>query len=140
MLPMIGMGLVVAWAKSSSQEWGSIPFEEKMIRAVDQSGVLPILSDINTMTENVSQGALGLRPALGLPSRTRDPDMFDSVGELGGPFVGKTLDILQLFVDGDTDTADVARTIRRSLPFNNLFYLRDVFRGAERMAVDSFGP
>lgn len=100
-----------------------------LFEAVDRSGVLGMVTDVNNIVERVSRGQIGANPFLGADetaSRYRGRNLFDAVA---GPTVGTIEDLLQLpaplFEAGGLTQTDVRR-LRRLLPFQNLFYLRGI--------------
>lgn len=134
---MIAMGGVVAYLKTPEMVWENMEAEEKLIRSVDQSGLLAIYGDIPTMVETATLGNVSARSMIGLEPYVRNPDYADLLGEVGGPAVGKAADITKLFLDGDIERQEVASTIRRSIPLNDLFYWRDLWRDAEKGLLEA---
>jgi hypothetical protein len=131
---MVGMGYMVARLKSSDAAWERMPDEEKILRAVNLSGILGIIGDVPNMIENASSGEYGLRPMLGLPPAYgyRMYDEYSSLGPLVGPGGGKIVDMYKLFVDDSTTEPEQARILRRMIPLNDAFYWKSLFMEAER--------
>lgn len=131
---MVGMGYMVSRLKSSDAAWERMPDEEKILRAVNLSGILGIIGDVPNMIENASSGEYGLRPMLGLPPAYgyRMYDEYSSLGPLVGPGGGKIVDMYKLFVDDSTTEPEQARILRRMIPLNDAFYWKSLFTEAER--------
>jgi len=141
-LAMIGMGLFSDWAKNP-KAWQYRDNEEKMIRAIEQSGVLGLFSDINFITENISAGIfdtpIGLRPALDLPNKFGQADLSTGLGEVVGAGPSIFLDLAYTF-GSDSTFNERANAIRRILPLNNLCLWDDAFKAIYRSGVDLIRP
>jgi hypothetical protein len=133
---LFSLGWMIEAIKTDEYIFDQMTIEEKAVRAFDRSGLIGVLSDIPTMVETATMGNVGLRPMMGLDPFVRDPQYYDAVGELGGPAVGKIADMVGIMVDEDSDTNDVTGAIRRSIPLNNLFYWKELFRDLERGVAD----
>lgn len=137
---IMALGWMTEAIKVPSYIWDKMTVEEKTVRAFDRSGLVGIYSDVPTMIETATMGQVGLRPLMGLDPYVRNADGFDAMGELGGPVVSRVADIARLFVDPETDADDIGGTVRRSVPLNNLFYLKGLFSDLEQGVTDTFKP
>ena len=135
-LAMLSLGMLSDYAKNPSY-WTYKPTEEKIIRAIEVSGVLALYGDMNFITETVSGGifgkSVGLRPALGLPNRFK-PDMASGIGEITGAGPGILVDLGYVFTHGDYDARKDA--VRRVIPFMGHFAIADTFKKIYNTGVD----
>jgi hypothetical protein len=102
-----------------------------LVDAVDRSGLTGWLMEANAMTEKMTAGAVGLSAVTGKPiSRYAQRNI---VGSLVGPTAGTAEEfarITQGVFGGEWDAKDT-RTLRRLIPYNNLFYMRQLFDKTE---------
>ena len=119
---LVGMGMLVSWLKVGSWNWDQLPLEEKVIRGVEQSGLLGIVGDLPNMLEQATGNEFGLRPLLGLPPKYPWADDYDKLSSLLGPGGDKLFDLYKLAFDPNQDQEAMARIIRRMLPLNNLIW------------------
>ena len=131
---MVGMGYMVAKLKASDAAWERMDTEEKILRAVNFSGILGLFGDIPNIIENATRGQYGLRPMLDLPPAYgyRMYDDYSQLGTFVGPGGGKIADLYRVFVDDSATAPEEAKAIRRMIPLNDLFYWKSLFTTAER--------
>jgi hypothetical protein len=109
-----------------------------MVNAVDRSGLLGALMELNAMSEKLTGGQVGLSKLTGRPiSRYASRNL---VGAMAGPTFGTLQSIGQVSSAGfsewkETDT----RAARRLIPYQNLLYMRTLFDKAESGINDFFG-
>ena len=148
----IALGGIVAWYKAeqnglSTAEWGT---EKWMLEAVDRSGLLGALSDINLAAEYATGGRAGLS-ALTDDGRMSRYASRNAVGQFLGPSAGLGADAftatgmlgdLVAKAAGDEDVtiyqSDI-RAARRILPLQNMWFLRDLFDRIEHGTGDAVG-
>ncbi|UCE99651.1 MAG: hypothetical protein JSV82_00875 [Planctomycetota bacterium] len=142
MATMIGLGYMVSSLKAdlsgSSWYWEQASPLEKMVRAVDQSGIAGIYSEIPTLVETATLGEVGIRPLMGLKPFASHDDYLEALGDLSGPAVSKISDLIRVFSDDDASSTEVGGAIRRSLPFNNWFVIQSLMKDAERSMSNYF--
>ena len=135
---MICMGMFGDYLKNP-RYWSQKPWEEKIIRGVELSGVAGLFTDMNFITETISGGmfdhAVGIRPALGLDLRFGNPDMADAIGEFTGAGPSIIADLIYAF-GTDADFDDKAATIRRIIPLNTLWIWDRTFKDLYNFGVD----
>jgi hypothetical protein len=135
---LIGLGWLTVGLKTDDQWWDNMSMADKSFRAVDASGIFGIYSDIPTMIETATQGQVGIRPMLGMKPFAGETDTFDAAGEVGGPVASAVADYTRLFLgEDDTTAGEVGGVIRRSIPLNNLFYWRSIWRDGEGAITDA---
>lgn len=113
--------------------------EQWAAEAVDRSGILGALMDVNAFSEKVTRGRVGLMALTGEQlSRYRSRGVS---GALLGPTADWVEDMVTLtgaLSAGDWIESDTHR-LRKMLPLQNAFYLRQLFDAAERGANDAMG-
>lgn len=109
-------GIVVQQLRSSA-------FDEDMfdqaLRAVDYSGVVPLLSEPNNILELLTGGAVGLRPAFGSDSVVRDVSVNEQVSPILGPAGGISLNAIAAIAGGDGE--EITRSLKRLVPLGTHF-------------------
>lgn len=133
MLMMVGVAYYVNSLKVPDYVWDKMSMEEKIINAVDSSGVLAILSDVNFAVEQTTNYAgypMGIRPLLGVDPKLGDPDVVDAAGVLTGPATQKALDIWMALNNGTPK--DQARAIISGLPGQNMIWVKDSWKKLAR--------
>jgi len=120
MASMVGLAMLGDYMKNP-RYWTQKSTEEKMIRALELSGVFGVFSDANFMLETISRGGAGLRPALGQELRFGDPDTADVIGEFTGAGPSIIADFIYAF-GTDKGWDERSATLRRMIPLQNLLY------------------
>lgn len=93
-------------------------FTDQALRAVDYSGVIPLIFSANNIAE-IGLG-IGLRPLLSdSESVMRDVSPLERAGPLVGPFGGNILRALGTLPEGEA--ADITKGLMRLSPFANLW-------------------
>ena len=127
------------WAagREPSSDWNTIARE-----MVDKSGYFGYMSDINSITEKVSRGAIGLQAIMGGEpiSRYRSKSV---IGDLLGPTAGKAADYAtaigvgtSALTGGEITESDI-RAVRRLLPYQNLIYIRRILNQLEEATAEA---
>lgn len=141
-IAMITMGAIADRLKNK-QYWQNKPTEEKIIRAVEQSGVLGLFGDMNFMMETMSSGffgqSVGLRPMVGVPPRFGESNIVDATGEVVGVGPSILLDLGYAF-GSDSTYNERASTIRRLIPLGNLWLWDEKFKSIYNSTADMFRP
>ena len=122
LLSMFAMGYMVDMLKSPSYDSRDMLSTDRFVQAAEYSGVTGILFDINNMAEVISGNEFGIRPMLGVKSFFQDPNYAQKSGQIGGPAASLGFDLVNSMINPDADGSDMARSVRRLLPFNNLFW------------------
>lgn len=119
---------------------GEDPTEEELgvwvQNAVDRSGLLGIMMDVNGIAERATHGHFGMSAITGkqVSSRFQSRSVMDA---FLGPSLGTAYDVGSLFTGGFSEggpSMEDARTAVSLVPFNNLFYFRalwNAFNGEE---------
>ena len=109
---------------------------EFVLNAIDRSGMLGVVTDANAILERWSHGKLGLSPAFGSEGVKKYSNR-GGVDAVVGPNLGMVEQIMsagrvaaEFRTGGDIDPKDIS-TLRRVIPYQNLFYLRWLFDRTE---------
>ena len=135
MATMIGLAMLGDYMKNP-RYWTQKSTEEKLIRALELSGVFGIFSDANFMLETITRGGAGLRPALGQELRFGDPDTADVIGEFTGAGPSIIADFLFAF-GTDSGWDERSNTLRRMIPLQNLLYWDRKFKNIWNAGSDA---
>jgi hypothetical protein len=128
------------WLRTKETVWRQLPEEEKLLRAVEGSGLLAFWQDIPSLAETFSNHTIGIRPALGLRPRGGPGAWWaDVAGEAGGPGIGKLVDIVDAFTGPVPGPRDEVSAIRRAVPLTGLPYWRGLFDAAQKGATEALG-
>ena len=115
--------------------WAYKSEEERLLKAIEYSGLTAYFLDINNILEVMSNNNFGIRPMMG----TKNPftgEAEDIISEPFGPVGGLGADLYKLF-QSDTTLDRRASLVRRMIPFNNVFYLKWLFNSAQKSVVDT---
>lgn len=136
MLASASLAWLIGGATAGPYDDHPILSPERLFQAIDRSGVLGIIGDLNNATEMATANAIGLRPLLQLnaPIFAKDPNWAQRVGAVAGPAIQPWLSAVWAFTDPAAKGDQVAGAIRRLLPFNNLIWLGEGFRAVQREA------
>ena len=128
---LIGMAYFINNLKyGGGMQWQNMDQYDKMLMAVEQSGVLAQFSDLNGLIETASQGTFGARPLLGMePKWGRDPSSLDAGALPFGAAGSKALDIYKMF-DPQSPQDEWNAAGRRIIPFGGLPYTKGLIKGA----------
>lgn len=131
---LISMGGMVDAMRNRQfgRDYSKKKFGDKLASAIDRSAVLGIFSDVNRMVETLSNNRIGLAPAFGA-GRPYSPTLKQKVGLFGptASYVANLTDIMMDWGKGKHDYT-TARAIRKTLPFQNIWYLDSIFDKFEK--------
>lgn len=143
LLTQVGMGMMVAALKAdqyglSTEDWTA---QRWIVEGVDRAGLLGVLTDVNMMLEHSTRGGVGLSALAGEGRLTRYQTR-NALGAYLGPTFGGAQDLLtggsallgSVVGDSELRESDI-HALRRILPFNNLFWLRERFDDLEKAAA-----
>lgn len=125
-IAMLSAGVLGTWLKSSSAAWENMGYDELLAQSIDNTGLGAYLVDIG-------KGIDATFDLQTIPGEEFDPDgkyVNDEIGGALGPASGIAARLIEAFVVTEDDD-EQGRMIRRSLPFNNLLWLK--------MVEDMFG-
>lgn len=131
---------IFADALKSGNYYSQKPFEEKILRGVELSGVTGLMGDVNAFTENVTGGLMnepiGVRPSLGMKPRFGDQTTVDAAGEVIGAGPSIFLDLIYGIGSDNLTAQEKASLYKRLVPTNNLFYLDSMWKSAFQTMVN----
>nr|BAR17150.1 putative phage internal virion protein D [uncultured Mediterranean phage uvMED] len=134
MMSMFAMGMLSDYIRNP-EWWKYKSTDERIIKAVEYSGLTAYLLDISNFAEVVSNNGIGLRPLYGkenpFTGKTRD-----QISEFGGPLGSIMSDAYGMFFDEQLEQRDKVRMMRRMIPFNNVLYVKWLFNMAQRSIQD----
>lgn len=133
MASMVGIAMMVDALKRP--DYMQMPIEEQLLRAVELSAVTGIILDFNDTIERASAGTIGLRPALGMDIRERNPNWANRMGTIGA-VPNQWLTLMYGLTSDDATTNDLARGVRYMIPYNNLLWWNEAFNRVQRSSVD----
>lgn len=141
-LSSIAISWLIAGPAGGEHDKHPIASWERLFSAVERSGGLGIVGDLNNAIEMLSGNAAGLRPLLGLdaPAFAREPGWAQQAAAVGGPALAPWLTVVWALTDPDATGNQVAGAIRRSIWFNNLIYVDWLFRALAREAGTAMQP
>lgn len=144
MLATFTLGGMVAYMKNP---YGvqNMSKTELALEAVERSGLLGLIPDINYAIETTSQGftgeMVGVRPLIGalqnqdIGPRYGEPDPGDAVGEILGPGPSVPIDIIRILT-GSYDYNTKHDMIRLMLPFQNLIGIEHLLKPMYSEAIE----
>jgi len=108
--------------------------------AIDRSGMVGYLFDVNNIVEKATRGSVGVSALMGGKPMSRYASR-NVLGALLGPTADTIQDMSQII--GATATGDFKQSdthaVRKLLPYQNLFYLRALMDAAEQGVNESLG-
>jgi hypothetical protein len=148
MLSSIALAWIIEGPDKGAFDKNPIWSDERLFRAIDRSGVMGIVGDLNNAVEMATANAVGLRPLLNLtpifdiqaPLFQKDPSWAQRVGAILGPTINPSLNVIWAFTDPAAEPDKAAAAIRRMLPFNNLLYIRGLVDSVAKQGGEFFMP
>jgi hypothetical protein len=138
-LNAMAIGAGVVWVKAQlrgedTSTWNSAKW---ITEALDSSGTMGILSEVNATTEKLTGGRVGAAALTG-----KQVSRYASVNALGaafGPSFGAMQDASAVFRLGSESWSHAdSKALRRLIPLQNIFYLRWLFDQVEAGANSQF--
>ncbi|KNZ89995.1 hypothetical protein [Morganella morganii] len=106
--------------------------EKLIIEGIDRSGVLGPLMEFNNTIEKVSEGTVGLGPALGTGTQSRYASR-GVLGSIAGPTFGTLENLREIssgILSGNFDSGPI-RATRQLIPGQNLFWAAPILNKVE---------
>ena len=135
---MIAIGAFVDLWKSPDYDKRSLLSTDRLVQAIDYSGVTGILFDLNNMVEVVSGHSVGARPLMGIDPIWKNPTVAQRGGQVFGPAGSLGFDFIWSLTSPEAEASDVARSIRRLTPYNNLIWWDKIVDQAQREVGQAF--
>lgn len=124
---VLGGGYLAASLKADDDWWDSMSATERGFRAVDQSGITGIYSDMMTSIETATNGNISLRAMAGLQPYGGDPDAYDAFDTFGGP-VGASVGKIAKVMAGELNERQEGEVIASVIPLNSLIGIKGMAR------------
>jgi hypothetical protein len=140
MAMMVALGMMVYAVKEmqAGRELSDDP-RDWIKEGVDRSGLLGFYADLNNMLEVATRRTVGFSALMGGPIVSRYAQRNDLENLLGPSLrvVGNIMDVTGSAAAGEFSQSQV-RTIRRLVPYQNVWYLSRLFDAVEQGAADAF--
>ena len=134
MMAMLSLGMLSDYIRNPDW-WKYKSTDEKLIKAIEYSGITAYLLDINNFAEVLTNNAIGIRPMFGRENPFTGKAR-DQISEVGGPLGSILSDVYGMMYDDSLEQRDKVRMVRRMIPFNNLLYTKWLFNLAQRSIQD----
>jgi len=136
-LMMIGASYLMMDLKTPDKVWKDMGMDERILSALEHSGVFGWYGDMNHTLEQLTQDKFGIRPAMGMkPKFGQMSDEYTTAGELLGPAPTKMMDLYKAFTSPSSTSRDRSRAIVNSIPFNNMFWIPQTWRKMAMQGVE----
>jgi len=129
-LVLIGGGYLSTYLKTPDNAWNKMKFEDKLVNAIDTSGLLGSIVDINNMVETASYNTLGFRPMAGMDPHRRGMD--DSMTDILGPAPNMLMEIPKLMTDPYMTDHQKGNIYRRMIPLNNVIWWDGLLKNGQK--------
>jgi hypothetical protein len=135
----LGMG-VYALKQGLAGKETSDDYRVWISEGIDRAGVTGWFFDANNIAEKITRGRLGVNRITGGPLMSRYASR-SALEAVFGPTYGALGDITQVIGAAAADewTEKDTSTVRKLIPFQNLFYIRGIFDDAEKGINEAMG-
>lgn len=141
MLLMISLGMLTTAVKNGvSDRPNPDELDQWIAEGIDRSGLTGWFFDANNVVEKVTRGAVGASAITGGSTMSRYQSR-NIAGALAGPSVDIINDAARIIgssASGEWSQADT-RAVRKLLPYQNLFYTRELLNEAEKGVNEALG-
>ena len=146
---MISMGLGAMTYAVKEIVRGKEPSSEPkklMSEAVSYSGIFALMAETNGLVEKATRGNVGISALTGNPPMSKFASR-NAMGAIFGPTVGTVQDVfqvtggigMQIGDDPQGFTERDLRALRRLLPYQNLWYTRNLLNYVENQSAEAMG-
>lgn len=146
---MLSMGLGALTYSMKELVRGEKPSSDpaKIIsEAVDYSGIFALMAETNGIVEKATRGNVGINALTGNPPMSRYASR-NALGAIFGPTVGTVNDVfevtggigMQIGDDPQGFTQRDMKALRRLVPYQNLWYTRNLLNYVEEQAAETMG-
>lgn len=120
--------------------------EKILAEAVDYSGVFALMAETNGIVEKATRGNVGINALTGNPPMSRYASR-NFTGSILGPTIGTLEDVatvtggigMQIGSEPEGFTQRDLRALRRLLPYQNLWYTRNLLNYVEEQTAETIG-
>jgi len=139
-IAMVSLGYIADYLKNPRYH-AHKSTEEKIIRAVELSGIGGMITDMNFLTEQITGGLfnypMGLRPLIGVEPRFGQPKAHDALGEFVGAGPSIPIDILYHMFGDDVTYEQRQNLSRRLIPGATLAWTDGLFKKIYNSTTDA---
>tara|TARA_Y100001973_G_scaffold79554_1_gene116908 strand:- start:1775 stop:8185 length:6411 start_codon:yes stop_codon:yes gene_type:complete len=139
-IAMVSLGYIADYLKNPRYH-AHKSTEEKIIRAVELSGIGGMITDMNFLTEQITGGLfnypMGLRPLIGIEPRFGQPKAHDALGEFVGAGPSIPIDILYHMFGDDVTYEQRQNLSRRLIPGATLAWTDGLFKKIYNSTTDA---
>jgi len=118
---IVGLGWMVAQVRTPAFAWDNMSFEDKMKAAVDQSGVMGVMSQYSELAQGSAIGLTGRNPLPFEPANGHDPSLTDAAFNLMGAGPSAARNLIQGVAQGDLNRASWGMAYRNHILTKDLF-------------------
>jgi len=122
LLTMVAIGYMVDYLRSTAFDKRGMLDPDRFVRAVDLSGITGVVSDLNSVVEMASGNSVGFRPLMGMKPHFEDATWAQRWGAILGAPSTPFLNMAYALISSDASGSQVARSVRRMVPFNNVIF------------------
>jgi len=134
-MAMFALGMLSDFARNPDW-WRYKSTEERIMKAVEYSGLTSYILDINSFAEIASNNYIGIRPNLFGQDNPFTGTAPDQISEIGGPVGSMIADVYKMLFSDNVDFNDRVNMTKRLIPYNNLFYTKWLFDGIRDSITD----
>jgi hypothetical protein len=115
---------------------------ERVFGAVEKSGALGLITDLNSAVEMMTNNGAGARPMLGIeaPSFAKEVTWAQQAAVVGGAAIAPWLNAVWALTDPAATPDQQAGAMRRTIWFNNLLYVDWLFRALAKEGATAITP
>jgi len=118
---ILGLAYMVAAIKTDSNHWENMTLDQRLRRAIDQSGVMGVIHNYHDLAQGTAIGAFGVNPMPWGPKYGFEPTGTDAAFDLMGAGPSAARNLIGGTLSGDLDQASWG------LPFRNYLFLKSFF-------------
>ena len=118
---IVGLGYMVAQIKTDPNIWENMSTEQRMTRAIDQSGVVGVLSQYTNLLQGTAIGLTGQNPFPFDPRNGYEPSLTDAAFNIAGAGPSVARNAVQGIVEGDINKFSWALPMRNHIGLKGLF-------------------
>jgi hypothetical protein len=132
---MLGASYLMLDLKTPDKVWERMGMDERILSSLEHSGLFAWYGDINKTLESLSGDQYGIRPALGMQPKFKNPnDELAFAGEFLGAGPNKMFNSYRSLTTG-TDR-EQARAIITAIPFHDMLWIPKTFKNFAQEQVE----
>jgi len=132
---MLGASYLMLDLKTPDKVWEKMGMDERILSSLEHSGMFAWYGDVNKALESLSGDQYGIRPALGMQPKFKNPnDELAFAGEFLGAGPNKMFNAYRSLTTG-TDR-EQARAIITAIPFHDMLWIPKTFKNFAQERVE----